>query len=228
VIVAVCGLRQEARIVVSEHVRAIACGGRADVLRRELTAALDYNVRGVISFGICAGLSPELLPGTCVIAAEIVTRDNRVPTDATWSAYLHRLLPKAVRTTVFGTDSLMLTREQKAAARAQTEAAAADMESGVAAEIASRHNLSFVCLRSVADGASANLPHAAFTAVRENGTIDLEAVVSSLIARPLQIPSLVRTARDTRAAFRTLFRCRDVLGSTLACPNFRKPALDVT
>ncbi|HEX5279425.1 MAG TPA: hypothetical protein VFW28_05060, partial [Micropepsaceae bacterium] len=65
-IVAITGLRREARIAAGEGVREIVCGGRADMLRRELNDALDHRVRGIISFGICAGLAPDLSPGACV------------------------------------------------------------------------------------------------------------------------------------------------------------------
>ncbi len=226
-IVAITGLRREARIAVGEGVRAIACGGRADVLSRELNGALDYQVSGIISFGICAGLSPDLSPGTCVIASEIVTPDGSFSADAAWAVRMRRILPDAVHGNVAGVNSVLRNGAEKSALRDRTGALAADMESGVGAEAAQRHNLPFACVRCVADHAASDLPEAAVVALRENGTIDLAEVVGSLIRQPRQIPALIRLARETNSAFAALLRCRRLLGSRLAGPDFRQPALDM-
>ena len=226
-IVAVTGLRREARIVESAGVRAIACGGRKGVLLRELNGALDCRVCGIISFGICAGLSPDLRSGTCVIASEVVGPQGRIPADAAWIMRMRRHLTGAVTGAVAGSDSLLQSRDEKSALFARTGALAADMESHVAGEIAQRHNLAFACLRSVADMWNSDLPHAATVAVRENGTIDLVAVARSVLERPRQIPALMRAAGESRAAFAALFRCRDMLGVGLAGPDLGEPAFDM-
>ena len=226
-IVAVTGLQREARIAAGPHVRAISCGGQPDILREKLDATLDDRVRGIVSFGICAGLSPGLHPGSCIIASEVIADGVRIPTDGRWSAQLRRQLPEAFAGAIASTAVMLRTAGEKSALFARTGALAADMESHVAAEIARQKQLPFVCLRAVADTASSDLPHAALTAVRANGTVDLAAVFASLVKRPGQIGALVRVARETRAAFASLFRCRDVLGASLAGPDFSEPALDV-
>lgn len=226
-IVAVTGLRREARIVAGEGVRAISCGGRADVLRRELNGTLDHRVRGIISFGICAGLSPDVSPGTCIIASEIVTPDGHFPADGAWAIRMRGILPDAIHAPVAAVNSVLRNGAEKSALYARTGALAADMESGVGAEIAQRHNLPFACLRCVADEAVSGLPDAAIVAIREDGTVDLAAVFGSLIRRPGQIPALIRLARESGSAFAGLLRCRRLLGSSLAGPDFRQTALDM-
>jgi adenosylhomocysteine nucleosidase len=226
-IVAVTGLKREARIARGPAVRAISCGGRAEILRRELDAALDDQARGIISFGICGGLSPGLLPGTCIIASQIIGDRMRIPTDMDWSARLQRHLPEAVVGTIAGTASMLRTAGEKSILFASTNALAVDMESHIAAEIARQRQLPFVCLRAVADAASSGLPHAVLAAVTENGSIDFGAVLGSLVKRPGQISALVRVASETRAAFAALVRCRDALGARFAAPDFSEPALDM-
>lgn len=221
-IVAITGLRHEARIAAGEGVRAIACGGRPDVLRRELIGALDHRVGGIISFGICAGLSPDLPSGTCIIASEIVTPDERVPAEGAWAMRMRRILPDAIEGPVAGVNSMLRNGGEKSALYARTGALAADMESGIGAETAQRHNLPFACLRCVADEAVSDLPDVAIVALRANGTIDPAAVISSLIRRPSQIPALIRLAGESRSAFAGLLRCRRLLGSSLAGPDFRQ------
>lgn len=226
-IVAITGLRREARIAAGQGVRAIACGGRADVLRRELNGALDYRVRGVISFGICAALSPELSPGACIIGSEIVTTDGNFPADGAWAMHMRKILPDAIQGPVAGVNSVLRNGAEKSVLFGRTRALAADMESGVGAEIAQRHNLPFACLRCVADEAASDLPEIAIVALRADGTVDVGAVIGSLIIQPGQIPALIRLARESRSAFASLLRCRRLLGSSLAGPDFRQPALDM-
>ena len=227
VVVAATGLRREALIVAGDGVYAIACGGRADVLKRELTRALDYSVCGIISVGICGALSPALRPGDCIVASHVVTAHGRIPTDTKWTRRLRQSLPHGMEGGVAGSETLLRTAAEKAALFAQTGALAADMESHVVAETAQRRGIPFACLRCVADAAHTDLPHAALGALTEDGRIAIGSVMRSVAMQPYQLPGLVRAGRDSKAALYSLFRCRDVLGSSLAGPNFRKPALDM-
>jgi hopanoid-associated phosphorylase len=189
---------------------------------------LDDGVRGIISVGICGGLSPDLQPGACVVASEIVSGRTRIPADAGWSARLRRLLPNAISGPIAGVDAMLCTSDEKSALFAKTGALGADMESHVAAEIAADHRIPFACLRAIADPASSALPPAATCGViNEDGTVNKTAVLRSLLANPGQVPNLVRVARETSAAFRALLRCRNLIGSGLAGPDFREPALDM-
>ena len=227
-IVAVTGLEREGRIAAGDDVRVVTCGASGEVLRRNLGIALDGSVRGIISFGICGGLSPDLAPGTCIIASEILGDGSRIAVDPQWSARLQRLLPHAVTGPVSGINALLETAEEKSALFARTGALGADMESHVAAEIAADHEIPFTYLRAIADPAWSDLPPAARCGViHENGTVNKGAVLRSLLANPGQLPGLVRVARETNAAFNALFRCRDLIGSRLAGPDFREPALDM-
>jgi hopanoid-associated phosphorylase len=228
VIVAVTGLQREGRIVAGDGVRVVTCGASSERLRRKLAAALDDGVRGIISFGICGGLSPDLQPGACVVASEIVSGRTRIPADAGWSARLRRLLPQAVSGAIAGVDAMLCTAEEKSSLFTKTGALGADMESHVAAEIAADHGIPFACLRAIADPASSGLPPAATCGViNEDGTVNKTAVLRSLLANPGQVPNLVRVARETSAAFRALLRCRNLIGGGLAGPDFREPALDM-
>jgi adenosylhomocysteine nucleosidase len=223
----VTGLKREARIAAGPEVRAICFGGRPEILRRELNATLDGEVRGIISFGICGALSPALCPGTCIIASEIIGEGVRFATDKSWSGRLRRQLPDAVTGAIAGTASILQSAQAKSELFARTGALAADMESQVAAEFAVQKGLPFACLRAVADSAASNLPPAALAAVTGRGTIDYLAVAASVAKRPGQLGALIRTAGETRQAFAALFRCLDLLGGSLPGPDFGEPALDM-
>jgi hopanoid-associated phosphorylase len=227
VVAAVTGMLREAQIVAGHGLRAIACGGRPDVLKREFSRALDYSVCGIISVGICGALSPVLRPGDCIVASQVITGNNRIATDPEWTKRLRQSLPHAMDGAIAGSDVLLRTAAEKAAVFTRTGALAADMESHVAAETAQRRGIPFACLRCVADSANTDLPHAAIHALTEDGRVAVGAVIASVIARPYQLFALLRAGRDTKAALYSLLRCRRVLGACLAGPNFRKPALDM-
>ena len=51
--------------------------------------------------------------------------------------------------------------------------------------------------------------------MRPNGTTDIGAMIRSVMKRPQELPALLRTALDARAARATLMRGRQVLGPSL-------------
>jgi hypothetical protein len=57
--------------------------------------------------------------------------------------------------------------------------------------------------------------------MRPNGTTDIAAMLRFIIRRPAQLPALLRTALDARAARATLVRGRQVLGPGLGMPQFQ-------
>ena len=86
------------------------------------------------------------------------------------------------------------------------------MESHIVARVALAHGLPFAAIRVVADPAERQLPPAATVGMRSDGRVDLPAVLMSLARDPRQLPSLIRTALDARAAFAGLLRGRQLLG----------------
>ena len=57
------------------------------------------------------------------------------------------------------------------------------------------------------------LPHAALVAVKPDGSLAFGAIMGSILRDPLQLPQLMRTAADARAALKTLFRSRKLLAA---------------
>ena len=82
-------------------------------------------------------------------------------------------------------------------------------------------------LEAVIDPAERALPPAALVGLRPDGTPDVGAVFGSVLRRPTQLPALVQTALDARAARAALRRGRGLLGAGLGFPYFGELALDV-
>ena len=226
-IIAVTGLTREARIVAGPGVTALSCGGRSGLLREKLERAMAQGADGIISIGIAGGLAPSLKSGDCVIASEIVSNGQQIPTDASWTGRLAARLPDALIAPLTGSDGIVLGRTSKAELFRATGAYAVDMESHVAARFAEEHRIPFAALRTIADPAGSGLPPLVSGAITQSGTVNLLAVLRAILLDPRQIPALIRTARESNAAFEALLRCRDILGLGLAGPDGRKLALDM-
>jgi len=210
-VIVAAGMAFEARIAKGAGVRAVY-GQKREVYVQKLHDFARAGARGIISFGVAGGLSPLLKPGDVVVASSVVTARGSFPTDSRWSQSLRNTLTDAVSGPIFAADATVMTVLEKEALWKGTGAAAVDMESGAAAEVANYHKLPFAVLRVIIDPAHRSIPISAAVGARENGTTDAMAVMRSLIQRPGDLGEIIRLADDARKANRSLFRCRNALG----------------
>ncbi len=194
--------------------RTTLCGD-ATTLRARLAALLSFRPSLVMSWGLCGGLDPRLRPGDLILGAEAVSNDGAIRTDeAVTSSLAERLLAAetpVVIERVAAANAPVLTASAKAELRRASGAAAVDMESLIAAQYALKQRIPFAILRAVSDPAERALPAAALKALDPDGGINLGAVIRELIRSPGQLAGLGAAALDSRAAFRTLNRCRRLL-----------------
>lgn len=183
--------------------------------REDLDGQARNGVRGLISFGIAGGLSPNLKPGCVIVANAVITAGGTFQTCPEWSKSLLKSLPHARHMPVFGSEGPVLTVLEKELLWNATGAGAVDMESGPAAEVAGRYGLPFAILRVVLDPAHRTVPLSALAAARDDGTTDGRAVLRSLMRKPRDLPALMRLARETHKASRALLRSRQALGPLL-------------
>jgi hopanoid-associated phosphorylase len=210
-VIVAAGMAFEARIAKGAGVRAVY-GQKRDIYMQKLHDFARAGARGIISFGVAGGLSPLLKPGDVVVASSVITARGSFPTDPRWSQSLQNALADAVSARIFAADATVMTVLEKEALWKGTGAAAVDMESGAAAEVANYHKLPFAVLRVIIDPAHRSIPISAAVGARENGTTDALAVMRSLIQRPGDLGEIIRLADDARKANKSLFRCRNALG----------------
>jgi len=207
-VIAATGLGAEARIAARlANVVTVAGGGEGDRLERLIGEAIGHGGRAIVSFGIAAGLMPGKIAGTCLIGNEVVHRGVRYAADAAWTSRLKAAIGEAELATIAGVDRPLRNPAEKHALQAATGAIAADMESHIAARLATKHGLPFAMLRVVADQAGRDVPPAALAGMSNDGTVDVKAVLASLARTPSQIPALVGVAAETGRAFAELLRC---------------------
>lgn len=219
----VTGLAKEMRLAEGPGLVGVTSGGDAGRLRRRLAERSVPGCRAVLSFGIAGGLDPALLAGDVVVATGVVHDGRRWPTHPALGDQVAATLVAggivAKRADIAGVDQPLLRAEDKAATRRATGAAAVDMESHIACEFAERHGLVFAALRIICDPAARSVPAMAANALKPDGGIDTLAVLSDLLRKPAQIAALPRIATDARTSFRTLGRCRDLLGIGRGFPD---------
>ena len=175
-------------------------------------ALADGRVRAVLSFGVAGALQPGLRVGDAVVAATVRDGRARLYADPAWTARL-AALTGARPADIAGSDEAAAAPEAKASLRLRTAAAIVDMESHVAARAAAARSLPFAALRVVSDLDSDGLPAAAVAGMRADGGVDVGAVIRGLARDPRQLPDLIRTARDSAAAFRALSHARTAAGA---------------
>ena len=202
-ILAAVGMTREARLVGGAGVRAVAGGGRADLLESRLKAALP-GAQAVLSIGLGGALDPALRVGDIVIATEVLRPRRRWETDPAWRARLVERLKGARLGPVYGSDEMVLRALDKAKLRGKGGALMVDMESHVAARVAAGAGLPLAVIRVVSDTAGVSLPPAVLQGLTADGGMNLMGVLGALARDPRQLPALMRTGRDADLAFKTL------------------------
>ncbi|HEX9170831.1 MAG TPA: phosphorylase [Roseiarcus sp.] len=212
-ILIVSGLKREAAILAGPGRLAICGDGLT--LRTKFAELSHIRSELVISWGVCGGLDPRLRPGDLILGVEVVSTEGRIATDEAVTASLAQRLTDAGERIaverVAGSSSPVSTVRAKAELRIATGAAAVDMESSAAGRFALERRVPFAVLRAVADPADRDLPPLVFKAVTSDGRIKPATLVGELVRSPSQLAGLVAIARDGRAAFRALNRCRGLL-----------------
>ena len=216
-LLAVTGMRSEARLL-RGRCDVIVAGSDNSTLAPKIEAAIARGARAILSFGICGALSPKLLIGDVIVASGVIGENERWATDTVWS---NALVDACAAETgaVAGSDSALLVPDSKAGHHEQTGSIAVDMESHIVARVAAAQGLPFAVLRAVSDAAHHTLPPAAAFGLNKEGRVDYSAVMLSLLDEPSQLRALIRTARDTNIAMKSLRRCLDHLGADLGCPH---------
>ena len=87
------------------------------------------------------------------------------------------------------------------------------------ASVAAARALPMAAVRVITDSASRELRPVALAAMRANGTIDVAAVIRSMMKDPSELPMLLRTALDAAFGLAALLRCRQFLGPSFGLPD---------
>src|SRR5262249_2426106 len=217
-VIGVVGLAFEARIAAGRDTRVI-CSGDRRTLPTALACAIAGDCRGLVSFGVAGGLAPKLPAGTCGVGSLITSGTTRSMPGWNWARNLLQAIPSAVYGAIVGVSAPIAQPEAKRALHVSTGALAVDMESHVVASVAAARALPMAAVRVITDSATRELPPVALAAMRANGTIDVAAVIRSMMKDPSELPMLLQTALDALIGLVALLGCRQFLGPSFLLPD---------
>lgn len=213
----VTGLQAEAALWGGSVPTASGAGPEAALLAAQ--SLIARGARGLLSFGVCAALSPDLRPGDLVLATTVLGPDQRrFAAEAAWAAKLARAIAPVTLAPILGCDRPIATTAEKAELFAATHAAAVDMESHAVAEAALRAGVQFAALRAVIDAAGMAVPGAALAGFKADGAISVAGVLWGLVKSPNDLPDLIRLARCANRARTSLSRVAS-LGPAVLGPD---------
>lgn len=210
----VTGLKFEADILKAaarNHSDAIlvACEGPgAEKARRAAESLIAQGATHLLSFGIAAAIDRVLAVGDVIVATAFRrTGQAEIESDRGWAERLMRRLPDARFDVIADCADILRDADGKAALRASTGAAIADMESYGMAAAAGRP---CAALRVVSDTAAQGLPPAAIKGANADGTVSIARVLMSICGNPTQIPALIKLGNSTGVATRRLRALADL------------------
>ena len=214
-VLVVTGLEFEAAIAAGPGVR-VLCGQGGRLAGQLDDWLARHPCAGLASFGTAGGLRDGLRPGDWIVAGAVIEDGHRMPCDESWAEALRQALPGAAAADIAAVTAPVATARAKRALHTATGAQAADMESQIVARAAQARGLPFVCCRVVIDPVERDLPPAALTGTRADGSVDIKAVLRSLAAHPGQLPGLLAVGRDAGKARRALKQGRAQIGLRFA------------
>ena len=190
---------------------AVRIAGASPARAREAAQALvSSGCTGLVSFGLSGALDPQHVPGDVLVPDVVLNPEGRrFVTDTAWQSGLKNALSATMAVSsgsISGSDSPLLTVEQKMARRLSSGAAAVDMESHAIAEVAARHGLPFVALRVIADSHQLQIPAWTMNGVQDNGQVHEGQLFLGFLIRPWLWPKLGILAISNNKALKSLRR----------------------
>jgi hypothetical protein len=177
-------------------------------MERALGWVLPSSPTKLVLAGFCGALTDDLEVGSLVQPASVCDeRGNAWPL-----ATAPRVGPDARLVSV---DRPVLRFADRTRLHQQTRATVVDMETAVAARLATHHGLPLVCLRAVSDGVRHELSAGLATALA-CGQVDLWQLAGAVARRPALARELWRLAQHSRLAARQL---AEGIERLLGCEN---------
>jgi len=213
-VVVATGFNREVATLRQSGIVVVAGGGDPVALRARIERAAS-NAVGILSYGMTGALADGLAIGDWIVGDRL-SGAIEVRCNPDWAANLVARLPGARLGGFFADGRMIDSVAEKLALGVRHEALAVDMESHVAAAVATERGLPFAIVRCISDGARHMLPHAITVSMRPDGGVDAKAMLRSLAARPSQAADIARTTAGFTKAIRELKRGAVLIGPRMA------------
>lgn len=185
-------------------------GARADQAAAAARELIRAGCSGLISFGLAGGLAAGLGAGTIILAERVIdARGRTLLADSAWRGRLAAQVAHGhpiVAGSIAGSDRAIGSPNEKAALARSTGALAVDMESHAVAEAAARSGVPFLVIRAIADAAERAVPAWLAGVIDAEGRPRPGAIAAGLLARPLDVATLIALGRASGRALAALRR----------------------
>lgn len=187
---------------ISDNIIVIYSGTGRDNAIKSAKILIEKGVTALISWGCAGALGLELRAGDLLFPEKVITAKGKtLKITENWLAYINKNLPIIHRSVIL-VESLtpIATSEDKKRLHQETKAIAVDMESAAIIETAQKFSVKSLVIRSIVDPVNLNLPPAISYALNTEGEIVLSKLLTHLLIRPQQLPSLIKLGLNFSAA----------------------------
>jgi adenosylhomocysteine nucleosidase len=199
-----CGFEEEAKVARQLSPLVAMSGAREHLAKTRAEELVKKGAKILLSFGVAGGLMPGITSDHIIIGERVVSREKTWNCDEAFVSLLASAVPHARKGSVFGSAQLVPGPEEKKNLFAFTGGLIVDMESQVIAETATAHGLPFSVLRGVSDEVEHTFPPAALVGINDDGSMNLKAIVKSLMKQPKQLHALLTLGKNTNRALKHL------------------------
>jgi adenosylhomocysteine nucleosidase len=203
---------------VTVHISGVG-GHKARLAGRKL---IENGVKALVSWGSAGGLTSQVSPGSLILPHKIISEEGfTYEVDLIWHERLFRRLAGHIdlHTGLLAESKAVLASpSEKTALFDSTGANAVDMESAAVAEVAHQAGVPFVAIRAIADRVDSVVPRSVLRSLDEFGRLRPLRFLRQLFTRPDDLFSVIRLARDFRAAQASLAVVAGLVGDDLLAP----------
>lgn len=169
---------------------------------------LDFDVNGLISWGVAGATDSSLNSGDLIFAESVIAQNKTFQTSTAWKnkllTYFQKSNIKVLSGDIASSREICASITDKNNLLHKTAAIAVDMESAAIAEIAMNHHLDFLVIRSIADKADTSIPEAVLNHTDHLGNPKILDFVLSCMLKPTQIREIAVLAKSYKMALKTL------------------------
>ncbi len=194
-------------------------GHRARLAGRKL---IESGVKALVSWGSAGGLTSQVSPGSLILPHKIISAEGSIyEVDSIWHERLFRRLAGRIdlHTGLLAeSKAILASPSEKRTLFESTGAIAVDMESAAVVAVAHQAGLPFVAIRAIADRADVTVPQSLLRSLDPFGRLRPLCFLGRLVVHPNDLFSVIRLARDFRAAQASLAVVAGLVGDDLLVP----------
>lgn len=204
----VTGINSEAKILESSNA-IVFC---SNMMPRNVVSGtkklISQGADLIISFGLAGALDPGLKSGSIIISTQVLTPSyKKISCNPSLGIKIFNL--KKSKSGVYfrpivGSNYPITSATEKKKIFKNSKAAAVDMETHIAAQIAQKQRVPFLAIRSICDTANQNLPDFVATIIKNQKKLNILQVLRLIVSRPSELKKFSKLIINYRRGIKSL------------------------